>query len=326
MPTATEGPYYYDTALVRQDITEGLNGVPLNLTIKIVDISTCNPIENAAIDIWHCNSEGIYSHFVNAQNEAPSGSTFLRGLQLTDSNGVATTKSIYPGWYTGRATHIHLKVHINGSSLSSTYSGGHVSLTSQLFFNDSLSDIIYGYSVYGNLSRIQGGSRLLLSSDSIYNGVGAYGILEAEMMDSTNGWNAGVIGTIMIVVDTTSTSSTSDTSSMSSTPPSSTSTTMEASGSEAVSNVCVSFSSYYLLAFLSLFTLIVILLIITLSPLFQVILYPPVSYKHFLSLSLLIILIFTLYKARERIHRSVADLRLLATPTSRGRVADPDPN
>lgn len=90
-------------------------GIQLNLTVNVLDIATCSPIENAAIDIWHCDASGVYSWFVNEQNPAPVNSTFLRGIVLTDSYGSSTFKTIYPGWYIGRATHIHVKVHINGS-------------------------------------------------------------------------------------------------------------------------------------------------------------------------------------------------------------------
>ena len=87
-----------------------------------------------AVDIWHCDALGEYSG-VNGTT-----TTFLRGVQLTDAKGVARFATIYPGWYQGRATHIHMKVHIGGKAAGTTYSGGHVSHTGQMFFPDAITD------------------------------------------------------------------------------------------------------------------------------------------------------------------------------------------
>jgi protocatechuate 3,4-dioxygenase beta subunit len=131
-PELTEGPYYLDLDKVRQDITEGRAGGPLELTVKVVDGDSCELIKDAAVDIWHCDAEGVYSGVQG--NEG----TFLRGIQMTDSAGEAVFRTIFPGWYTGRAVHIHVKVHVGGSE---TYTG-------QLFFDEADTETVYATAPY----------------------------------------------------------------------------------------------------------------------------------------------------------------------------------
>jgi protocatechuate 3,4-dioxygenase beta subunit len=121
MPELTEGPYYLDLDLVRRDITEGRSGVPFDLAVKVVDAASCEPLEGAAVDVWHCDAEGAYSGV-----QGDSG-TFLRGVQMTGADGVADFTTIFPGWYTGRAVHVHLKVALAGDDVH----------TGQLFFDDA---------------------------------------------------------------------------------------------------------------------------------------------------------------------------------------------
>ncbi len=138
-PSLTEGPYYLNLNLVRQDITEGKPGIKTKLRIFVVKASDCSPIPNAAVDIWHNEALGQYSGFAN---QGTLGQTFLRGVQFTDANGLATFDSIYPGWYQGRTTHIHLKVKPVGGAV----------LTSQMYFVQSISDRVYNrppYSTHG---------------------------------------------------------------------------------------------------------------------------------------------------------------------------------
>jgi protocatechuate 3,4-dioxygenase beta subunit len=129
-PEQEEGPFYIDLAQVRQDIVENRPGVPLALALTVVDSDTCKPIRDAAVDVWHCDALGVYS---GEPSEGSEGETYLRGIQLTDGNGLAQFATIYPGQYPGRTTHIHVKVHIGGRQSDGTYSGGHVSHTGQLF-------------------------------------------------------------------------------------------------------------------------------------------------------------------------------------------------
>jgi protocatechuate 3,4-dioxygenase beta subunit len=134
-PEMTEGPYYVEGDKVRRNITEGKAGVPLALRLTVVDASTCKPIRGAAVDIWHCDAGGVYSA---TSVQSTEDLTFLRGIQRTDRNGLAIFRTIYPGWYSGRAVHIHLKVYLGGNTVH----------TGQLFFPDSLTDAVYRRSPY----------------------------------------------------------------------------------------------------------------------------------------------------------------------------------
>ncbi|MBV7408406.1 intradiol ring-cleavage dioxygenase [Maritimibacter sp. DP1N21-5] len=132
MPETTAGPYYFDPGIVRADITEGLEGVPLTLKLQVVD-ATCVPLAGARVDVWQCDAEGNYSGYRQNAGGDTSNKTFLRGTQMTDEAGLVTFDSIYPGWYPGRTTHVHYKVFLDETTV----------LTSQIFFPDTLSDAIY---------------------------------------------------------------------------------------------------------------------------------------------------------------------------------------
>jgi protocatechuate 3,4-dioxygenase beta subunit len=137
-PEQMEGPYYLDLAKVRQDLTEGKPGVPLRLTLRIREASpSCAPIAKASVDVWHCDALGIYAGYEGAA-VAPThvkpvnDKTFLRGTQVTDAEGGVQFRTIYPGWYTGRTTHIHVKVHV-----------GTTAATTQLYFPEDVTTAVY---------------------------------------------------------------------------------------------------------------------------------------------------------------------------------------
>lgn len=162
VPEMTEGPYYLDLDLVRSDITEDRVGAPLALTIVVASVDGCSPIQNAAVDLWHCDAEGIYSGFIAASTGQGSGtddSIFLRGTQLTDANGQVTFQTLYPGWYAGRTVHMHMKVHVGGNQIHTT----------QLFFDDAFTDQVYAanepYASRNNRDMLNG-------DDGIYGGGG----------------------------------------------------------------------------------------------------------------------------------------------------------
>jgi protocatechuate 3,4-dioxygenase beta subunit len=146
-PEAEEGPYYVALEHVRRQIAAGQAGAPLHLAVGVRAASTGAAVVGAAVDIWHCNARGIYS---DEAVEGNVGTTFLRGVQLTGTDGIARFITIYPGHYQGRATHIHVKVHVAGSSNGAKYSGGHVCHTGQLFFDDPTSS--------NSIYRQEGGS------------------------------------------------------------------------------------------------------------------------------------------------------------------------
>jgi protocatechuate 3,4-dioxygenase beta subunit len=170
-PAQEEGPFYIDLGRVRRDISEDRSGVPLALAIAVVDASTCEPIRDAAVDIWHCDALGLYS---GEPSEGSEGETFLRGIQLTDRDGVAEFATIYPGQYPGRTTHIHLKVHTGGRQSDGTYAGGHVSHVGQLFTTDRSDAEVFALAPYDRnpaqitpreadfIYREQGGSSAVL--------------------------------------------------------------------------------------------------------------------------------------------------------------------
>ena len=133
-PEQTDGPYYIAGEKVRRNITEGRPGTPLALRLTVVDSRTCKPIKGAAVDIWHCDASGAYSGF----GAGRSSRIFMRGIQRTNANGVATFKTVYPGWYPGRTVHIHVKVHVRGNVVH----------TGQLYFSDGVTDAVYRRTPY----------------------------------------------------------------------------------------------------------------------------------------------------------------------------------
>jgi protocatechuate 3,4-dioxygenase beta subunit len=168
-PEMTEGPYYLEGDKVRRDVREGRPGVPLTLETTVVDVSTCKPIKGAAVDIWHCDAGGTYSGFAQ---EGTEGRTFLRGIQKTDKNGLATFTTVYPGWYSGRTVHIHVSVHLGGSVLH----------TGQLFFPEALTDAVYRRAPYNR--RPSRDTRN--ATDSIYRNGGSRSML--KLAKSGNGY------------------------------------------------------------------------------------------------------------------------------------------
>lgn len=135
-PRMVEGPFYFDPNLVRENIAEGRAGVPLKLHLQITDGATCQPIEGARVDVWHCDATGQYSGYDRQgddQSISTKGEKFLRGTQTTSATGEAMFKTIYPGWYRGRTTHIHFKVLLDEKAM----------LTGQMYFPDALSEYIF---------------------------------------------------------------------------------------------------------------------------------------------------------------------------------------
>jgi protocatechuate 3,4-dioxygenase beta subunit len=178
-PELTEGPYYIPGEKVRRNITEGKPGAPLELHLGVLDVSTCRALVGATVDIWHCDGGGIYSGFGAASTGGPGGGgptdkrTFLRGIQPTNAQGIATFQTIYPGWYRGRAVHIHVKVHL----------GGNVVHTGQLFFSDALTDAVYKRSPY----KTRPNRDTRNADDSIYKNGGSKSVLTVQKAVQTSG-------------------------------------------------------------------------------------------------------------------------------------------
>jgi protocatechuate 3,4-dioxygenase beta subunit len=161
-PEQTEGPFFLPGDRVRRNVTEGKAGVPLTLKLTVLDVSSCKLIKGAAVDIWHCDAVGTYA--------AATNRTFLRGIQKTDAKGVATFKTIYPGWYEGRTVHIHVRVSL----------GGNVVHTGQLYFPDGVTDKVYTRSPY----RSRGARSMRNPDDSIYRNGGSRSTLNLKTLGS----------------------------------------------------------------------------------------------------------------------------------------------
>ncbi len=147
-PTEVEGPYPYPggeitNPLERADVTAGQTGVPLTLMFTVTDANNdCALVQNARVDIWHCNKDGYYSGYAGQSGilgtKSYTGETWLRGYQLTDANGAAQFNTIYPGWYGGRATHIHMEVFVNNV----------LKKTTQITFPETVSDTVHVSTLY----------------------------------------------------------------------------------------------------------------------------------------------------------------------------------
>jgi protocatechuate 3,4-dioxygenase beta subunit len=193
----TEGPYYIDVDLLRSDITEGKEGLPLRLELTVLGAASCQPLPNATVEIWHCDAAGDYSGFSGSLPDnlgEPPGSdsgsppprpgpgggpppgggpsmrntptnelVFLRGGQVSDASGRVAFQTIYPGWYRGRTVHIHLKVHVGGNEVH----------TSQLFFDDAVSDLVFSRPPYAE----HAGRDTTNATDSIFREGGGQGLV-----------------------------------------------------------------------------------------------------------------------------------------------------
>jgi len=142
----TRGPYPDTTGMInnqafyRQDIREGKPGLPLTLALTIVNVRNgCAPISGAAVEVWQCDAAGAYSEYAQPGYNG-TGQTFLRGLQATSASGQATFVTVYPGWYQGRATHIHVDVNVNRTRVKST----------QIAFPEDVTREVYGSGVYAS--------------------------------------------------------------------------------------------------------------------------------------------------------------------------------
>ncbi|HRQ41199.1 MAG TPA: intradiol ring-cleavage dioxygenase [Chloroflexota bacterium] len=164
-PELTEGPYFVDTGLNRADIRSDpatgvvKDGALLTLIFNVSQINNgCTPLPGALVDVWHCDALGVYSDVTDRTFDT-TGQQFLRGYQVTDANGVAQFTTIYPGWYPGRAVHIHFKIRTRPDSARG------YEFTSQLFFEEALNDQIHAQAPYASKGR----RNTLNSTDRIFN-------------------------------------------------------------------------------------------------------------------------------------------------------------
>ncbi|MEU9327466.1 intradiol ring-cleavage dioxygenase [Streptomyces canus] len=229
-----EGPYYIDADKIRRDVTEGKEGIPLLLDIRVIDSETCRPIRNAAVDIWHCDAVGVYSGYEDMGNgggggpaptgmptDAPTGTPtgtptglptgpppggghqdptddtrYLRGTWRTDKHGQVTFRTVFPGWYRGRCVHIHTKVHVDGEWTDAGYEGGHTCHTGQFFFDEE--SVLASAELEPYASNTA--ERTTLDEDTIYDGGGVTGGL-LRLKYRKDGIGKGVRASITVGVD-----------------------------------------------------------------------------------------------------------------------------
>ncbi len=165
IPSETAGPFPLDLTTnnfyFRQDVRETKTGVQLNLKLKIIGVGNCLPMQNLRVNIWHCDKDGLYSGYSQTGNAGQAGLTYLRGYQITNSDGEVEFITILPGWCTGRTCHIHFQVYV-----SSSYAA-----ISQLTFDVATKNAIYAAnpSLYTH-----GADPINPSSDGIFSDGYAY--------------------------------------------------------------------------------------------------------------------------------------------------------
>jgi protocatechuate 3,4-dioxygenase beta subunit len=186
-PEETEGPYWVDERLARSDVTVDPSdgsvkpGIPLRLDLAVLRADAdCAPAAGVQVDVWHCDAGGLYSD--EAANNTV-GKKFLRGYQVADSAGAVQFTTIYPGWYSGRTVHIHFRVRAFDSS-TTTYD-----FTSQLFFDDAVSDQVLAQSPYNT----RGARDTTNATDNIYRAA----TLLTLMADGSGGY----VGTFTVALD-----------------------------------------------------------------------------------------------------------------------------
>ena len=189
-PELTVGPYFVDKQLDRSDIrvepTSGVarGGLPLALAFNVNQIANgrCAPLAGAMVDVWHCDADGVYSGVADQMVGFNTvGQKFLRGYQVTDGKGVARFTTIYPGWYQGRATHIHAEVTINGASRKVT----------QIAFPESVNNAVHTAGVYAS----RGTNPMSNTADGIFADS-----LGSELVTPTGSASAGYAATFQIAI------------------------------------------------------------------------------------------------------------------------------
>lgn len=177
-PSETAGPFPIKTPaqLVRENIVGDRSGVALLINLTVQDQSNdCQPMANVLVDLWHCDAEGNYSQYGGTQMQSTdyTNNNFLRGRGTTDSNGNVSFISIFPGWYSGRAPHIHLEVlDSNGSSIRVT----------QIAFPKDTCDIVYATSGYNGTADTQN------ANDNVFSDSVDGNMLDEITGDTTNGY------------------------------------------------------------------------------------------------------------------------------------------
>ncbi|KAK0226399.1 extracellular dioxygenase [Armillaria fumosa] len=149
-----QGMSYVRGEYVRSTISEDQSGVYTYVDLELIDLSTCETAPDLYIDFWHCNSTGAYSGVLGSGNGNPSDlsnvdKTFLRGIQPTNQEGHASFETVFPGHYSGRATHFDVVIHSQGTVFGNgTFTAPSVHHIGQIFFDQDLISIVEATSPY----------------------------------------------------------------------------------------------------------------------------------------------------------------------------------
>jgi len=191
-PALTEGPYFVDERLNRSDLRSDpatgqvKEGVILTLAVALSQISSsgaCSPLAGALVDLWHCDALGVYSDVHDAGFDT-LGQKFLRGYQVSDASGLVRFTTIYPGWYSGRAVHVHFKARTSPGASSG------LEFTSQMFFDEALTDLVHAQAPYNTKGRRD----TTLTTDGIYRSGGS------SLLVPLSASGAGYAGTLNVGV------------------------------------------------------------------------------------------------------------------------------
>ncbi|MGX1596829.1 dioxygenase family protein [Dietzia maris] len=209
IPEETNGPYPADgtngvnvlqeSGIVRSDLTSSLDGgttvegVPFELTFVVTDMANGNvPFEGAAVYAWQCDAQGLYSMY----SQGAEDETYLRGIQVADTNGELTFKTIVPGCYAGRWTHIHFEVYPDEQSATEV---ANVIATSQLAFPPDMLTDVYALDAYAGSAENLAGVGTAISDDGIF----ADGDWNLQVPTITGDITSGYVGRLAVGVDTT---------------------------------------------------------------------------------------------------------------------------
>ncbi len=139
-PTFQEGPFYVNTltaGLKRRDVTEGMRGAPMLVRMTLLESQTCRPCANLPVDIWSTSPMGLYSAVDNSivlrGGEDTTGTTYMRGHQFTDGDGVVEFETLFPGWYEVTPPHLHFTTQLPGER----------AYTWQFFIDDAFAEEVY---------------------------------------------------------------------------------------------------------------------------------------------------------------------------------------
>lgn len=173
--------------LQRQDMTEGRPGLPLRLflTLEHPDHSA---VAGAAVYVWHCDKDGVYSGYPEQTGDADSrGQSFLRAIQVSDHRGRVRFDTIYPGWYEGRITHVHVQVYLHDRLSVQAI------CTTQLAFPQAVTRAVYAsplYRAHGQNTSVTGFADDMVFCDGT----------STEMLDISGDVTEGFMGRLVLVV------------------------------------------------------------------------------------------------------------------------------